>query len=634
MQAGSSTGSTNPIQVFGDYLKSLGNELNEAIMTNFTGSRIIQTMEEMEGLATKTAHQFGQGRENVVAIQAAMGDAAIKVKEMGGSMVEIGGIMNDVATSLGRNLITQGKTIEGIYEVTKVTDLKTSELVTGFKDAGFSVSHINKEMQTAVNVARSQGVSAKEVSKEVLENMSALNKYGFENGVQGLAKMAAQATALRIDMKTTLNLAEKVFDPEGAIETAAMFQRLGVAQSELLDPLRLMDLAQNDPAELQNQMAEMSKQFVQLNEKGQFEIMPGARRQLRELEKQLGYNNGELTKMALSSAELDDKMSKIRFPEFATEEQQQMIANLAEMGEGGQYQVTFEDKEGKTVTKSIAELNDDDIKRLGEASQPKTLEDLSKEQLTTAQQIKGILESIKDRSGTALAGTRIVEQGKRATVEAYGVLGKTASGEKLQIDSLRDALGGGLSTLLDSINKGDALGGFTTALTSSSTYIQDTFNEALKLGKTAIDDLTKSTNPLTQLFTGMVEKGATYVGEKEKLIPPKTTEVKDFIIPFEQDQLRIYNNAILGGTKLGDNSNNTNNPSPGESNQKISVDGNITVNVTSQGIDTNSLSMALNDLSVKQQIVQAVITGMNPNSNPNQLNQQIKSGEINSYNFG
>jgi hypothetical protein len=44
--------------------------------------------------------------------------------------------------------------------------------------------------------------------------------------------------------------------------------------------------------------------------------------------------------------------------------------------------------------------------------------------------------------------------------------------------------------------------------------------------------------------------------------------------------------------------------------------------------------MALNDLSVKQQIVQAVITGMNPNSNPNQLNQQIKSGELNSYNFG
>jgi hypothetical protein len=327
---------------------------------------------------------------------------------------------------------------------------------------------------------------------------------------------------------------------------------------------------------------------------------------------------------------LDDKLSKISFPDFADEDQQKMIANLAEMGEGGQYQVTFEDKEGKTQTKAITELTEDDIKQLGEASQPKSLEDIAKEQLKTSDRIAAILESMKDRTGTALAGTRVVEQGRQATVEAYGVLGKTASGEKLQIDTLRDALGSGLSNLLDSINKGEALGGFTTALTNTSTYIQGAFDEALKNGKTAIDDLTKSTNPLTQLFTGLVEKTATYVGEKEKLITPKTTEVKDFVIPFEQDQLRIYNNAIVGGTNLG---NNTNTP-PTESNQKISVDGSITVNVTSQGIDTNSLSMALNDLTVKQQIVQAVITGMNPNSNPNQLNQQIKSGELNSYNFG
>jgi hypothetical protein len=630
MQAGSSTGTTNPIQGFGEYLKSLGKDIGDAIMTNFDGAQIIKTMEEMEGYATSIAHQFGQGRENVVAMQAAMGDAAIKVKEMGGSMKDISGIMQDVANTLGRNVITQGETIEGIYEVTKVTDQTTGELVKGFKDAGFSISHINKEMQSVVDVARRQGVSAVAVSDKVLENMSALNKFGFENGVQGLAKMAAQATALRIDMKSTLDMADRLFDPEQAINMAASMQRLGVTQSDLLDPLRLMDLAQNDPAELQNQLSEMSKQFVQLNEKGQFEIMPGARRQLREIEKELQLPAGQLSKMALSSAELDDKLSKISFPDFADEDQQKMIANLAEMGEGGQYQVTFEDKEGKTQTKAITELTEDDIKQLGEASQPKSLEDIAKEQLKTSDRIAAILESMKDRTGTALAGTRVVEQGRQATVEAYGVLGKTASGEKLQIDTLRDALGSGLSNLLDSINKGEALGGFTTALTNTSTYIQGAFDEALKNGKTAIDDLTKSTNPLTQLFTGLVEKTATYVGEKEKLITPKTTEVKDFVIPFEQDQLRIYNNAIVGGTNLG---NNTNTP-PTESNQKISVDGSITVNVTSQGIDTNSLSMALNDLTVKQQIVQAVITGMNPNSNPNQLNQQIKSGELNSYNFG
>ena len=171
MQAGSSTGTTNPIQGFGEYLKSLGKDIGDAIMTNFDGAQIIKTMEEMEGYATSIAHQFGQGRENVVAMQAAMGDAAIKVKEMGGSMKDISGIMQDVANTLGRNVITQGETIEGIYEVTKVTDQTTGELVKGFKDAGFSISHINKEMQSVVDVARRQGVSAVAVSDKVLEKM-------------------------------------------------------------------------------------------------------------------------------------------------------------------------------------------------------------------------------------------------------------------------------------------------------------------------------------------------------------------------------------------------------------------------------------------------------------------------------
>ena len=65
--------------------------------------------------------------------------------------------------------------------------------------------------------------------------------------------------------------------------------------------------------------------------------MPGAKRQLMEIESALGMGQGTLSKMALSSAELGDKMSKIRFPDTFTEEQKTMIANMAEMGEGGEY---------------------------------------------------------------------------------------------------------------------------------------------------------------------------------------------------------------------------------------------------------------------------------------------------------
>jgi hypothetical protein len=146
-------------------------------------------------------------------------------------------------------------------------------------------------------------------------------------------------------MTRTLEIAKGLFEPEKAIEMAAAMQRLGVAQGDLLDPLKLMDLARNDPAELQNQIAQMSKQFVQLNADGHFEIMPGAKQQLMEIGEELGFRNGELERMALGGAELEQKMGKIKFPEFATKEQQEMLANITEMGANGDMKINVEGEE-------------------------------------------------------------------------------------------------------------------------------------------------------------------------------------------------------------------------------------------------------------------------------------------------
>ena len=63
------------------------------------------------------------------------------------------------------------------------------------------------------------------------------------SSVEGLAKMAATTAALRVDMGTIMGVVDKAFDPEGAIKMASAFQRLGVTQSELLDPLKLMNMS-------------------------------------------------------------------------------------------------------------------------------------------------------------------------------------------------------------------------------------------------------------------------------------------------------------------------------------------------------------------------------------------------------
>jgi len=253
------------------------------------------------------------------------------------------------------------------------------------------IEQMNNTMQTTVDYARSIGVATSAVVQKVTDNIGKLNLFNFSEGEKGLAKMAAQSAVLGIDMSKTFQLSENLLDPQKAIDLSASLQRLGVTSSQLLDPLRAMDLAQNDPAELQNQMVELSKQFVRTKEDGSFEILPGAKRQLREIAQQLGLNADELATMGIKSAEAAKKLQEMRLPEglSATDEQKQLIANLSN-AEGGEYFVNIKreekDNDGNVIKtfmekKNVAELSQEDLKALGEQSKPIKLEDLSQKQL-------------------------------------------------------------------------------------------------------------------------------------------------------------------------------------------------------------------------------------------------------------
>jgi hypothetical protein len=138
------------------------------------------------------------------------------------------------------------------------------------------------------------------------DNLSNINKYGFENGVAGLAKMSAQAAGLRINMNEIFDFAESVFNPEGAVEMVSAFQRLGVAAGDLADPFRLMYLASEDTGELQNQVAKMTEKFTYFDEKTkQFKVFPNAKRDLREIENQTGIAYNDLDKMSDRSTKVE-----------------------------------------------------------------------------------------------------------------------------------------------------------------------------------------------------------------------------------------------------------------------------------------------------------------------------------------
>jgi len=530
------------------YTQSLMDQFKDAFLTNFDVSSIKKTLGEVEEGATSVAHIFGQGREQITAIKAAMAEAVTSVTLLGGNFQSILDIQKDISKVLGTNLILNSQSYEKLYATAQVTGQGADSLTKNFKDAGYSVYAIGDQMQKVMDVSRSIGVNGVQVSKQVVENMGAMNQYNFQGGVEGMAKMAAQAVNLRVDMKSTLELANKMFDAEQAINMSAAMQRLGVAQGDLLDPLKMMDLAQNDPAELQNQIAEMSKSFTRLKADGTgFEILPGEKRRMMEISKELFGNTEQLGKMALAAGDLDLKMSKIKFSDGVTDEStQKLIANMAEMGEGGEYKVTYTDAKGDAQTKNVTELNESDVKAITEASQkaPKTMEDLAKDQLTTQKLMLASIDSLKNRTGLGLSGTKSVTMAENAAREVSGVIPKMASGKNLSVKGIRENLGGGLDNFIKAVGDGKGMEGLMSAASGTATYLETTLHEAWVNTKTAIDDLSKSTNPLIQIMGDVVKKAGGAVMEHEKITP-----TKDFI-KFPGETVKpLEIDTILGMTK-------------------------------------------------------------------------------------
>jgi hypothetical protein len=454
--------------------------------------------------------------------------------------------------------------------------------------------------------------------------------------------MATQATMLRIDMSKTLDLAEKLFDPEKAIDLAASMQRLGVANSELLDPLRLMDLAQNDPAELQNQIAKMTEQFVQLNEKGQFEIMPGAQRQLREISSALGIGYNELSKMAIGTKELDDKLSKINFAGLNfTEDQKMMIANMAEMGKDGQFKIQVEGKGEMDLQQALVEFERDPklLEALEESAQPKTMEELAREQLKVSERIAANTKA-QTVIPAAIAGTQTAKDALLALdVFTKGLADITTGTDAMSIKNLTKGIGEGSTKILGDIeNLVSGEGSLSDLLTSISDtgkkldiFASDAAKQSLEKYEESLGNLRNANNQFVDIFLAAGGTIKNWFSKNENLDSPTPTPmaVNDAVIlPSPEDTVRVSDGKIAIGTNLDGNKNQS---STQTNSGPVDINLNMNVNVTAPpNIDTAQLVLALKDPEVSRMIVESIKSSVTDNNlltitaNPQQLMAEIK----------
>ena len=383
----------------------------EEAMKGFTqiGTEIRLNLEQINALASQLNKQFGETRGRIGQMEGALRDVEPFFNTFGATANEAASIISQLSIETRKNVIASNESLKELLTISKVIGQEPERFVGPLTDVGIQFGNIQDNLEGSVKYVQSIGMNTQEIMKDALSNSEMMNRYNFEGGVMGLTKMAAQSAMLRVNMNATSALAEKVFDPEGAIQVASAMQRLGVNMGMLSDPFALMDATINDPAGLQKSVADVAATFTIFDENTKsFKIDPGNIRKLREIATETGISYDNLTKMGLAAANSGEIMKQLSFAGDLSEEDKMYVANLAEM-KGGDYVIKVgKTEEGKDDFKKLSELSEDQLKATIEASKsaPKSMEEIARAQLSAGEIAAGNLTAIRNNMVGGIADTK------------------------------------------------------------------------------------------------------------------------------------------------------------------------------------------------------------------------------------
>jgi hypothetical protein len=272
---------------------------------------------QINKFASDFARNIGAGDEYTKSIEKYLALSAQDLTEMGagaeGAAIATQ-LMQEYMTEFGRNTIISQKSMQELYKNSKVLDVSTKDLLSNFAGIGKEIPAISEYVKIMAVQARIFGVPLNQVSDEVIPQLEKLNEFGFNNGIEGLTRMSIQSLRLKLSLSESFELAEGLFSPEKALETAAFFQRMGVVGSELTDAFAIQDIARNRVDELPMIIAEMTSSFLEFDEATQqFKVPPGSVDDLNAISDYTGIayqelvrSGGELLKMQSRTKQLSD----------------------------------------------------------------------------------------------------------------------------------------------------------------------------------------------------------------------------------------------------------------------------------------------------------------------------------------
>jgi hypothetical protein len=279
-------------------------------------------------------------------------DSVKKSLTLGYTLDDLRETFDAFAEETGRARILSSEEAENIAKVSQGANLYASEatkMAEQFDLMGISSEKMVNHLNESIGSSREMGLNSNKVIKTLQSNMKAMQQYSFSSGVKGMVNMAKQAVKMRVDVGDILQMSDKFYQPEAAIEAAANLQLLGGDIAEAFgDPFQVMYEARNKPEELAKRVGKMTENMVSFNEQtGEFDMPAEARMQLQAVSKELGIGMDSLTEMTRQASKIKSIKMNVS-GNILDEDMREGIAGMARMKDG-KWQVDFEER-GKSLT--------------------------------------------------------------------------------------------------------------------------------------------------------------------------------------------------------------------------------------------------------------------------------------------
>lgn len=300
---------------------------------------------------------------------------------------------SDLTESLGRNISISTENFRELSLIAKGTGLELDgavSIVEKLNGSGIGLKDSMKFVEKTTNAAKVNGINATKLLKTFTDNITKAQSFNFKNGLEGLKRMAIEAQKIKYDIQDTFNLADKLFEPEAAIDMAANLQILGGEFSKLADPFQLMYMARNDVEGLNKSIIDATKNTAVFNkETGEFEIPAMELHRLKKVADATGLSFDNLKTSALESAKRTKVMTNAM---QLSKTNQEFVASIAKMQKdaNGKVEILVDTEKGE---KLISQLTNSEVELL--KGRQRSLEETAKKSQGFDDMLKNVLNSLK-----------------------------------------------------------------------------------------------------------------------------------------------------------------------------------------------------------------------------------------------